>query len=78
MDEMIWTFEELQPNYDWEEQYHSGNIEFKSELLDNGMYELKRGPNDTSTFDKEGHQAHADRIKNGLRLFGKYYLNLWD
>ena len=78
MDEMIWTFEQLQPDYDWEEQYHSGNIEFKSELLDNGMYELKRGPNDTSTFDKEGHQAHADRIKNGLRLFGKYYLNLWD
>ena len=78
MDEMIWTFEQLQPNYDWEEQYHSGNIEFKSELLDNGMYELKRGPNDTSTFDKEGWQAHADRIKNGLRLFGKYYLSLWD
>lgn len=25
----------------------------------------------------DGYNAHFDKIRNGLRLFGKYYLNLW-
>jgi hypothetical protein len=28
--------------------------------------------------DKEGLEKHQDRVDNGLRLFGKYYENLWD
>ena len=28
--------------------------------------------------DHEGLDAHNERIKNGLRLFGKYYRTLWD
>jgi len=29
-------------------------------------------------FDKAGYDKHLDRMKNGTRLFGKYYSNLWD
>ena len=28
--------------------------------------------------DEEKFKAYYDRRKNGLRLFGKYYENLWD
>lgn len=77
IDEMIWTFEQLQPDYDWEDQYHSGEVEFISKKLADGNYKLLRGPNDTSVFDKEGWQKHNDRIQNGLLLFGKYFRSLW-
>jgi len=29
-------------------------------------------------WDFEGHNKYEERIKNGLRLFGKYYRGLWD
>ena len=29
-------------------------------------------------FDKESYEKHHERIKNGLRLFGKYFQGLWD
>ena len=84
LNELIWTFEQLQPDCDWEEQYRSGNIEMHSEPCkwdENGdptLYHLKRGPNDTYKVDYDKLQKHQDRIDNGLRLFGKYFLTLWD
>lgn len=30
------------------------------------------------TYDMNGFNAAAKRIRNGTRLFGKYYQNLWD
>lgn len=79
LDEIIWTFEQL-VDEDWEAQYHTGNIEFQFVPCEDNpnLTEMKRGPNDTSSFDKEGWQKHDDRIRNGLILFGKYYRNLWD
>lgn len=78
MDELIWTFEQLQPDYDWEEQYRSGETDIRSIPLENGMSRLEHGPNHTYKFNKEGFLRHQTRINNGLRLFGKYYQNLWD
>jgi hypothetical protein len=84
MEELIWTFEQLHPDNDWQAQYHTGNIEIKSEPCEwdeNGkatLFEMKRGPNDTSHWDKKGHMKHQARITNGLKLFGKYYQGLWD
>lgn len=89
MNELIWTFEQLQPDNDWEDQYHSGqhDIEWKEidetmhNLLTNREEKLLRlhyGPNHTHTFDKEGWEKHNNRINNGLKLFGKYFRNLWD
>lgn len=66
MDEMIWAFE--QKTYDWEEQYYGEWQPSKDKPF--GGYFLN--PND------EGRKAHHERMKNGFRLFGKYYEALWD
>ena len=84
MSELIWTFEQLQPDYDWEEQYQSGkvDIEWKPVKMDADgkpeLYEMLSGPKHTFTVDDESTKKHRDRINNGLRLFGKYYQGLWD
>jgi hypothetical protein len=41
-------------------------------------YQMVKGPNDTSVFDRKGYETHHKRIANGLRLFGTYYQGLWD
>lgn len=82
MDEMIWSFEQLEGKVDWEYQFHSGksNIVWEKCSNSNGgdTYEMVRGPKDTHVFDSEGYSKHFARMQNGYRLFGKYYLSLWD
>ena len=39
---------------------------------------MEHGPNHTYVCDYEGIMKVHERIDNGLRLFGKYYRNLWD
>ena len=77
MDEMIWAFEQLQPDYDWEDQYWKVKPEMGVEKdNDSGMREIKWKVN--GECDWEGMRKHSDRINNGLKLFGKYYRGLWD
>ena len=82
LDEMIYAFETIQT--DWEAVYHTGTIDFVSTVArvdETGKplsYLLERGPNDTSAFDREGWETQNARIRNGFRLFGVYYQNLWD
>ena len=89
LNEMIWTFEQLQPDSDWQDQYYTGVSDFKfveSEQTytnpDTGetenTYEMVKGPNDTRKFDAEGFEKHSKRMDNGLLLFGKYFRHLWD
>jgi len=79
INEMIFAFESLVgDNEDWESKYCSGESDIRWEKLHDGMSEMKRGPNDTRAWDKEGHMKEAERIQNGFRLFGKYYQGLWD
>lgn len=79
MNEMIWAFEQLQPDNDWESQYHKGNIDVKFEKCPDKEYsKMVYGENHTSTWDKEGLEKHSKRIEKGLILFGKYYRGLWD
>lgn len=80
IDEMIWAFEQLQPDCDWESQYHSGEHDIFFEKSNDGTdtYEMKKGPKDTSVFDSAGYRKHDERIRQGLILFGKYYRGLWD
>ena len=84
MDEMIFAFEHI-ADTEWEDKLHSGKMDWewicknpeetdKEKLL----WETKEGPNHTYKFDQEGFNAVNKRIDNGLRLFGKYYRNLWD
>ena len=83
MDEMIFAFEH-HINKEWEEAYRSGESDHKSvacEWYENGkpkMFRLEEGPKHTYKADYEGMRVVEDRIKNGFRLFGKYYQGLWD
>lgn len=84
LNEIIWAFEQHQPDCDWEQQYYSGDHDLYWEVSDKNdqgkatMYQMKHGPDDTWKVDNDGLKAHQARITNGFRLFGKYYQNLWD
>ena len=83
MNEMIFAFENS-INREWEEAYRSGEIDWKSEACEwdeNGkatMFQMVDGPKNTYECDYDGMKLVEDRIKNGFRLFGKYYQALWD
>ena len=75
MKEMIWTFNEhakdrdpdfwiKKPKYKWVEKEGTDHSE---------MVTAKEG-----VFDEAKAKAYWKRKKNGFRLFGKYYINLWD
>ena len=77
LDEMIWAFE--QDNNDWEQQYYSGEVDFQFEKIEGQKFSrMVDGPNHTFKIDQEGIKKHHERIKNGRRLFAKYYDALWD
>ena len=86
--ELIWTFEQLHNDCDWEAQYHTGEHDLVWKPVDKEgievpeedakLYHMEKGPNDTHEWDKDGYMAHNKRIENGLRLFGTYYRGLWD
>lgn len=78
MDEMIWAFEQkLDDN--WEAQYYSGESDLYLEKVKGTDYsEMKEGPNHTQKIDMKGLKKHQERMRNGFRLFGKYYEGLWD
>jgi hypothetical protein len=83
LDEIIWTFEQLHADTDWDERYHHGVIDHVWEPVDEEYHgsklcQLGHGPNHTHWWDNEGWQRHNDAVQNGLRLFGKYYRALWD
>jgi hypothetical protein len=83
LNEMIFAFESK--TYDWEDQFHSGELDLVwtpvnlngNEDLDEKSYTAEHGPNHTHVFDEEGWKAMNSRIENGFRLFGKYYSGLW-
>lgn len=78
LDEMIWAFEQ-HADPDWEDQYHSGETDWVLDKTEaDGYTELKRGPNHTFKVDRKGMLQHRTRMKNGRRLFAKYYESLWD
>ena len=84
LEQIIWSFEQLHPDSDWESQFHSGNSDIvwaPSDMLDAEgeplAYTMDRGPKDTHKFDIKGYMAHSERINLGLKLFGKYYRGLW-
>ena len=87
MDEMIFAFESRLDDR-WEEQFYSGEHDTYTVPVDkNGnevpedeatMFEMRKGPNDTFKVNRKGLKAYQKRIDNGFKLFGKYYLSLWD
>lgn len=85
LNEMIFAFETYEKrvltNYDWEEQFQSGEIDMKwveTEYEGKTAFTMETGPNHTFHVDRESMDKYANRLQNGFALFGKYYLNLWD
>lgn len=70
MDEMIWTFEQLCDSDNDSKFFDYSEIDYSRKDFTEQFRNLK--------IDREGLDAHHERIKNGLRLFGKYYRGLWD
>ena len=67
MDEMIWAFEQKITDA-WEADYYGPWIPAE-DGKPIGSFEW---------VDDEGRDKHQERMKNGFRLFGKYYEALWD
>jgi hypothetical protein len=78
LDEMIWAFEQCAKDDTGDDQFYSGEVDWKFVKEDDKYSRMEYGPNHTFKVDEEGKKAHYDRIKNGHRLFGKYYFSLWD
>lgn len=69
MDEMIWAHEQIADNSGEEKFFDYSEVKENTGIAEQ-MMALK--------VDEEGLKQYQDRIKNGLRLFGKYYRGLWD
>jgi hypothetical protein len=87
LDEMIFAFDSKLT--DWQEKYSSGHIDTVWVPVDaegkelpnkeNSKYfKMKDGPSHTYKCDYDAMEVEQKRIKNGFRLFGKYYEALWD
>ena len=72
IEELIWTFEQLHPDNDWEDQYYSGTLKLNTSNVA-PVFETS----DDYKIDEEGRSVHAKRIQRGCELFGKYFQNLW-
>ena len=87
LDEMIFAFEHKVDD-SWQDAYRSGEHDILWVPVDKDgnevpkgehkFMQMKDGPNHTYKCDYDGMQIVEDRMKNGFRLFGKYYQGLWD
>lgn len=78
LNELIWTFKQLAKDDKGEEQFYSGEVDWKFDKDDEtGLFAMNHGPSHTFKVDQEAKKAHFDRINRGLNLFAKYYMALW-
>ena len=75
IDEMIFAFESI--SGDWESQFHHGEFDYSFKETEKDGFKTIEFNRDNYYFDEKGHEACYERIKNGLRLFSKYYFGLW-
>lgn len=73
LSEMIWAFE--QASRDWESDYYE--YEHFTPNKDSKDFSERLGCR-LVWQDKQGSKDHLERMQNGFRLFGTYYLALWD
>jgi hypothetical protein len=79
LDEMIFAFEHKVDD-DWEHEFSSGEFDMKFVKCEDNpeLSTMVEGPNHTYVTDYEGIRKIHERMRNGFRLFGKYYEGLWD
>ena len=85
--EMIYAFEHKVDD-SWQDAYRSGEHDILWVPVDKDgnevpkgehkFMQMAKGPKDTYECDYDGMQIVEDRMRNGFRLFGKYYQGLWD
>lgn len=80
MGEIIFAFDTLHggDNEDWEDQFTTGEYDFRLKKQDDNTSLMVRGPKHTAETDWDARNAYGERIQNGFRLFGKYYQSLWN
>lgn len=88
LDEMIFAFEQIANENTCLTNFCSGEFEFDFVPVDKNHqettkelsvgYKIVERDSSTHKFDEEAYQQHMNRIKNGLRLFSKYYFGLWN
>jgi len=90
LDAMIWSFREIVEDKPGEDEFFTGKsdilwtkIDVHGNKVDKDYdgpiyYRMDNGPNDTQEVDWDGLDKYNERIEYGLRMFGKYYLALWD
>lgn len=80
LDEMVWAFEQIQPDCDWESQYWRVHPELDLDDYpeDEGKDIIPVRWKVEGDCDWDGMKAHSKRIEKGLILFGKYFRSLWD
>jgi hypothetical protein len=91
LDEMIWAFKQCTDHDHGDNIFHHNSEQLTmtfeptgDEALDSkNMSKLKMNHQKDPTkpaywVDQDGKKAHYERIKNGHRLFAKYYFGLWD
>jgi hypothetical protein len=79
LDQMIYSFEKIASDSPWEDQFYNTDKLSPEELAE---LESDLAFSSWSTFNKipidfDGIRETEDKIKNGLRLFGKYFQALW-
>jgi hypothetical protein len=77
LDEIIWAFEQLVKD-DSMEQFTKGELKWELKEIENSDNKQIVFDKTNYKFDEDGYKKHEERINNGLKLFGKYYRNLWD
>lgn len=77
LNEMIFAFEHIVDD-EWQEKFYIRHGEWHSEPCEDKPYLSKMVWDVEPITDWDGIKAVDSRIKNGLKLFGKYYQNLWD
>jgi len=70
--EMIWGMAQVS-HFESEEQFYSWKDENKDAECQESLASMMKN----ITVDYEGLEKHNERIKNSLRLFGKYFRCLW-
>jgi hypothetical protein len=82
MDKMIFAFEALQPDSNWEDQFW-----VEKPILDEDDMSSPFGDGEVAReikwkakgkHDSVGYENYQNRIQEGLILFGTYFQNLWD
>lgn len=88
LDKMIWSFQQIVED-EFNDKYHYGEPDYGFEENDEEMvnpltnkkeklYTMVDKNPDEHWFDIAGLTEHQTRIQEGLELFGKYYLSLWN